>query len=854
MLRSKERRAFGASSNSRCDGGDGDDGCGVAFVENFRLPKNGFPSKVAAVKTLPFLAALLLSGAALALPELPADTNAAAAPAAPADAKVAFRISDGGSLAAEFNAASELVSIYAGDTHHRASNVTRLVGCVVEGRPVARALADGGVEIRTVWRNPSSGATATLAERFTPDRARRSVRWAVEVTAPAGQAPFTAPVQVGLRFLGASPHWRFWTTWGDPRFNESSADWKQYNARTRANIHAAAAALKTANGRNADAAAVAPNAAGRNWGDPLLPQPLADAVFDYGMRPATEHNFLRYGMHSVPVFADVISVPLVTLFPSNKARSETPSSGETGITFAADPNDRSLDVTLQTSANGLLAFRHINHRIHAANPLHFHFDLTEHEADWRGGLRWMAKHYAEFFDVNVPLAHDVAGTGAYSSSPDLICENAEKLREVGLRVNWQASFDFPYMGMFIPPLTDDNAEWKTHGGWPMSIAKFRDGVRRVKAAGIHTLSYFNVTEFGKKVRWPLPEKFSVARAEIWRDGNAFLRHEIPGAIVRIVLPATNVAGAASAGGGGGGGGGPLLSKPYHSWEGCIVTDAGDPAYQDFLVAQARRHLEKLPDASGICIDRTDWIRYYNHVGDDGVSWWRDRPARALLLGWHATVGRIGKEFHAAGKVVFVNNHDKRLDAYKHADGYYDEHTQFPTSANLTAFAAIRKPALGWTRDAGDFRPDPDGYMQRFLYLGIFPTAPVPKNDHTITPGPVADKLYRDYAPLLLAMRGKKWVLAERAIFVVGGAAKANLFEVFGGYSAPVVFAGDRKQATLVLRGLAGVTAASKLSVLHPGVAAEIPVQAESIVVEKDGTALRVTVPLLRSCAMLRIRQ
>jgi hypothetical protein len=66
MLRSKERRVFGASSNSCCDGGDGDDGGGVAFAKNFRLPKNGFPSKVAAVKTLPFLAALLLSGAALA--------------------------------------------------------------------------------------------------------------------------------------------------------------------------------------------------------------------------------------------------------------------------------------------------------------------------------------------------------------------------------------------------------------------------------------------------------------------------------------------------------------------------------------------------------------------------------------------------------------------------------------------------------------------------------------------------------------------------------------------------------------------------------------------------------------------
>jgi len=35
-------------------------------------------------------------------------------------------------------------------------------------------------------------------------------------------------------------------------------------------------------------------------------------------------------------------------------------------------------------------------------------------------------------------------------------------------------------------------------------------------------------------------------------------------------------------------------------------DCADPDFAAFLLEQARRHIEKIPDADGICIDRMDW--------------------------------------------------------------------------------------------------------------------------------------------------------------------------------------------------------------------------------------------------------
>jgi len=113
-------------------------------------------------------------------------------------------------------------------------------------------------------------------------------------------------------------------------------------------------------------------------------------------------------------------------------------------------------------------------------------------------------------------------------------------------------------------------------------------------------------------------------------------------------------------------------------------DPGEPVYRDFLLEQARRHIEALPDAGGISIDRLDWLRMYNEHRDDGESWFAGGPARSLLTSWRALLIPLGEMIHRAGKVIFVNNHVKRIDLLDGVDGIFDEFGRYGAALNTTA--------------------------------------------------------------------------------------------------------------------------------------------------------------------------
>ena len=175
--------------------------------------------------------------------------------------------------------------------------------------------------------------------------------------------------------------------------------------------------------------------------------------------------------------------------------------------------------------------------------------------------------------------------------------------------------------------------------------------------------------------------------------------------------------------------------------------------------------------------------------------------------------------HDADKAIVVNNHTKRLDLLRDVDGIYCEFGYAGTALNTSALLCVRKPLMLWTDGPSALDPDPDAYFQRHLYLGGYPTAPYPGNNHCIKPGNArAEQYYLDYGPLLDAMRGKKWVLLPHAVEVAGERARANLFAVPGGYMVPVVFGGREKSVELVLRDLPRLPAQNgfRVEVIHPG--------------------------------------
>ena len=77
------------------------------------------------------------------------------------------------------------------------------------------------------------------------------------------------------------------------------------------------------------------------------------------------------------------------------------------------PEDPLLDVALSTERDGAIAFRRRNYRFGNGRTIKFAADLVAHEADWRGGLRWVVQRYPAFFDPPNRAAAGMAGTGAY---------------------------------------------------------------------------------------------------------------------------------------------------------------------------------------------------------------------------------------------------------------------------------------------------------------------------------------------------------------------------------------------------------------------------------------------------------
>ncbi len=696
-------------------------------------------------------------------------------------------------LVVQLNASGEIAGCLVGQQKlgWPVTGGTRLAGCRPEGQPLARELPGGGWLFTRKWIG-QPGHACTVTDQFTP--AGNSVRWEVDI---AGEgAPWSTVIETCLRT--APENTALWAPWSDPRMGAKVLP-------------------------PADSALVPPGAGG-NWADPLQPRPFAEATLWYGAPP------FRYDNPRIafcPFSGDLLCIPLATL---SRERDGV------GLSLALSPVDPILDLALSVKAAGELAFQRSFLRLSDQAHVRFAADLTAHEAGWRGGLRWMTRRYPEYFDPVNPVADELAGTGAYSAHETAF--DAAKMKRMAFRTNWKASFDFPYMGMFLPPVGEAEP-WRRFGGGETTVAAMRGYSRSMRQQGFHVLSYFNVTEFGARVKYPAPVRQALRDQDLWRDCNDYLYGRLADAILRVpdrtqpgqlgFYPRTRVGG------------------PYFTWEDAIVLDCAEPAYQQFLLDQARRHLREIPDASGICIDRMDWLRMYNEQRDDGMSWYEGRPARSLLNSWRGLMDRLGPLFHQARQVVFVNNHDKRIDLLREVDGIFDEFTYDGAPLNTTALLCVRKPALGWTSDAGNLKPDPELYFHKYLYLGVYPMAPFPGNDHSLHPSPEVDRYYLDYGPLLDTLRGKKWMLEPDCIETAGPGVKANLFQVPGGYVAPLTFGGKLDSTTVRIRNVPGLDHA-RCEVLHPGNEAALAAASGF----QDGV-LSVKAPLRRGCAMLRIK-
>jgi len=446
--------------------------------------------------------------------------------------------------------------------------------------------------------------------------------------------------------------------------------------------------------------------------------------------------------------------------------------------------------------------------------------------------------------IRFSRADAMAGCAAYSGDEEPI--DVAKYKKMAFRINWKLDDDFPYMGMYIPAVTNADERWERQ--WTVeadtpnkphwtSARRMNDYALYLKTNGFYLLDYFNVYNFGEGPS--SREATQKAGVPLWRNPSAFLAANFPHA--------------------------PLNSDRN-------VLDCGDPDFEKFLLEQAAQDIRWLPDSAGICIDNTYYTQLNNSHADDGVSWVDGKAVRSLCISWNDLLSKLGPIMHDAGKVIFASPLFARLDVYRHFDGFYDEYGYDGRGLNSSALMGLDKPVLVWTYNESLFRPDPDSFFQRHLLMGAYPTAPYPWNNHCIVPDMSWDDFYykygslfeRDsghqlmkteqyylaYGPLLDAMRGKKWVLAPHCVEVVDGAAKGNLFQVPGGYAMPVCFGGKAEFAEVVIRNIPGLDTL-KYSVVHPGVETSVPA---TMLSKGKAGATRLRVPLLRGCAMVSLRR
>jgi hypothetical protein len=704
-------------------------------------------------------------------------------------------------LTAIFTENGNIEKIKVDNREYNLKNRVDLERFIVEKVQIQK-LENGGIEF--IKQMVNQDTLLTLIERYKPSQG--GIRWEVEIIDDGNY--WSTPIHIHFDYPSDSVS-RFWTAWGSPYGNIKDIKIKEEEI--------------------ANAMVSLDSEAGFNWTDPLLSIPFRNGTYYYGS-PSYTYDNPRTAF--CPFQGDLFCIPMFSIMEPNN---------DLGISVVQSPEDLLLDLYLQTEESGSIVFTHLNHRLGGTRSVRFNMDIVVHEADWRASLGAIYDMYPQFFEPNLAIADSISGTGAYSRN--WMDFDIEKLSKMAFSVNWKASHDFPYMGMFLPPV-QDSVQW--HGFWrastdrKISLPMLREYARQMKEKGFYVLSYFNVTEFGADIKYPAPPLKSDNPSELWKDANGYLYTHLSEAILYVPSAQDTFMSVHY--------GLTEPNKPFWTWGNAIVLDPGEPVYQQFLLEQAKRHVELIPDAYGICIDRLDWLRMYNHHRDDGVSWFGNQPVRSLYVSWMDLMEKLGPIFHDNNKVIYVNNHVKRLEQLKHVDGIFDEFTYAGSPLNTVGLLGIKKPVLGWIGHEGQFKPDPDDAMQKYLYMGVFPMAPFPANDHSLLPSEWIDNLYLDYGPLLKQLRGKKWILESHAVEVRNSNAKTNIFKTFEGFAIPVVFANEGQNVQIaVKRSVLGEKTVIATAIL-PGDEKEVQIK---FWIENDHVIF--DTPVKRGCAMIVIR-
>eukprot|EP01045_Picozoa_sp_COSAG04_P017246 COSAG04_NODE_1511_length_6492_cov_2.089786_1_plen_558_part_10 len=505
--------------------------------------------------------------------------------------------------------------------------------------------------------------------------------------------------------------------------------------------------------------------------------------------------------------------------------------GAAGLSFVQSLNDTLLTFDIRTVRNVLtcpagsldceaiiMAAR--NHRLYPGRPVSFTRYLVAHEPDWRPGLAFAVRQWPDYFSPNPDAGVErLFGSGQYLDfrGQDI---DAPLLRELGMAVNWDATFPFPYWGVWLGPPTNNSSggfdgciavghcDAASNVSHPPRTGTPPSGIPPLAGAGhcehfdyktisswyakaeselgVSTLLYANIHEFGYQVNASAPAGSTAgacaeANISAFCEANRiFDRHRA--AFVRTQDYSTADVWSGSS----------LQSGQFPIPPGVQVMDAGVEAWADFQLAQLERQLQLTPGSRGVCVDRIDHSSVFNGNADDRMSWhWGN--ASFLALGTRRTAARMGAVLHRRGLAMFVSPTNPRVDLLQPFDGVYDEYGDRTDRGILDGYiTANGRPCISWDHGPNRSAAEWHQYLQLKLIMGCTPTVPSPLGDHTLTnTSATVVGFFKMYAPLFAQLRGKRWLLRPHAVSAVGSdgsALWANIFTVGAGKVMVVVSA------------------------------------------------------------------
>ena len=618
----------------------------------------------------------------------------------------------------------------------------------------------------------------------------------------------------------------------------------------------------------------------------------------YGVPPVvpgeTKGEGVEVGVLPVPVVTAVVGECSISLCASTEHKS-------VGMNvFVEGEGDGEGEG--EGESEGVLTVRY--QQTHRILPQQWTYHL--HVGDrHRDGFAWYIARYKEFFDP--PNANTFSGTVQYM---DYRGQDPYKgfLKEMGAGVYWDATFPFPFWGLFVggrdapdgtveevdeydlclsvghgddgsgiwhpekhlspPKGTPLDGPWKDCGIGSCervsysTVAGWYDDAR---SQGLTPLSYMNLNDWGYSVDLAFNAS-SCPRENITAYCMANRLYQAFSDAESHVTPRTSTCNCWD---------GPV-------WNGICGTDGIAPGnrlldpgvserYRAYILSMMRIMLQRTR-SGGICIDRSDhsaqmWPTAAGQANPDGISWYNSSAGRSFLWGYVQTTKELSAMAAEYNASVFNSPTNKRIDQLRYIDGFYDEFGDNAVQAVAGAYIGVHKVVASWDHGLDEVphigNTSRDAYLQFRLFLGVLPTFPSDDADHSLTVGEVGGirtqrmhpgwsaaqilALYRDYAAMFLLFKQKRMLL-DHYPSVNGTHLWVNVFNTSSGIVVPIT--GGTSYDTMPASTL--LTMDPPLSPLsaelfHPGAGGGVPFALP------QNASGPYTVPLLRGCAVLRFR-